>query len=94
MKSLEFTLIPNLFEFTQNSDDLEGHKPYHEAKEFGYDSSAFIMNSGEVLSKICFGLLIFPVALVLVRCNNMRIKSCFRDIISNYKYNFFIRAWI
>ena len=39
---LEFSLIPNLFEFMMDENEFSGETPYTEANEFGFDHSVFL----------------------------------------------------
>ena len=47
---LEFEIIPNLFEFMISEDETEETEPYTEAKEFGFETTVFIMNAGEMIT--------------------------------------------
>ena len=91
---LEFAIIPNLFEYMISDEDTEGTEPYKEAEEFGFESSVFIANSGEMITQIFVLLPIWPLAVCLRKVKNHNIAGYFHDVMHSYRWSFFIRAWI
>ena len=77
-----------------DEDEFVGEEPYKEAKDYGFDDSVFLLNSGEMISSSLVMTAILPIAILLMKCKNQRIAGYFYDIARSYRWSFFIRAWI
>ena len=91
---LEFSVIPNLFEYALEGKLENEPEPYKEAFDFGFETSTFLMNGGEMLCSTLVMMTILPIAILLRKCRHHRVAGYFHDVVTGYKWSFFIRAWI
>lgn len=88
----KFNLIPNagLYIFSPNSSS----EPYLEARKFGFESSVFWINVGQLFTGF-FGILVmWPVLSIFSKNKNMKNVARISKLLANYKYSFFVRFWI
>ena len=91
----DFNVFPNIFEKALPEDQCdESDEPYDKAVEFGYDTPIFLKNGGTVLCQTIILACILPLAMLLMKCKKAAIAGFFADIVSAYRWSFFIRAWI
>ena len=91
---LEFSLIPNLFEYALEEKLDDEPVPHKEAVDFGYETSTFLMNGGEMICSTIVMMTILPIAILLRKCRHHRVAGYFHDVVKGYRWSFFIRAWI
>ena len=87
-----YNLLPNYFERIFNGRSCT--EPYLEARKYGIKSSVFFLNTGKIFCIFIIILLIWPVILVLSKCEIGKITAKAIKILGNYKYSFFLRFWI
>ena len=71
-----------------------GPAPYKEAKEFGLDTSLFIVNTFVYIGTFTLFILAYPVLILCKVFTSGNIREFLVKRIDGYKFGFFIRFWI
>ena len=61
---LDFEIWPNLLNFVLDEEDNKGQEPYDFAKDYGFEDSSFLMNSGSTFSDAFMILCMLPIFFV------------------------------
>ncbi|OMJ81592.1 hypothetical protein SteCoe_17901 [Stentor coeruleus] len=88
----QYNIVPNAgyYIFSPNSST----EPYLEARRFGFKSSTFLLNTGQIFTS-CFTILIMWFFIFIIsRLPYFKNARKIKNLLSNYKYSFFIRFWI
>ena len=85
-------MIPNPFEYIFDPDISPNYKEAF--KNFGLESSSFVINAGKQISIISFIVLLWPLTWALSKTTIPFIARKCRVFLLEYKYNIFLRSWI
>lgn len=67
--------------------------PYHEAKDFGLETSVFLINIGPNLLILISFIVLWPFIFLLSKLATGGIQRKANTLLKKYKYRFFIRFW-
>ena len=85
-------IIPNPITYLVPSDT--DAIPYLEAERYGFTTSLFIINAGPFIYNFIIFILLIPLFYIVSKTKFGAIAVKCAKLLSNYKYNFFLRYWM